>query len=70
MPSFKSISGMGEKAAKSLEVAAKDGRFLSREDLIQRAKISQTMADTMASMGLLGDMPMSNQLSFLDIELQ
>ena len=70
MPSFKSISGMGEKAAKSLEAAAKDGRFLSREDLIQRAKISQTMADTMASMGLLGDMPMSNQLSFLDIELQ
>ena len=69
MPSFISLSGMGEKAAKSLEAAAKDGRFLSREDLVQRAKISQTMADAMAAMGLLGDMPTSNQLSFSDIDL-
>ena len=69
MPSFQSIAGMGEKAAKSLEEAAADGKFLSREDLVQRAKISQTMADTMAALGLLGDMPLSNQLSLLDIEI-
>ena len=70
MPSFKSISGMGEKAALSLEEAAKDGKFLSREDLVQRAKISQTLAENMAAMGLLGDMPLSNQLSLLDIDYQ
>ena len=70
MPSFQSISGMGEKAAKSLEAAAAEGKFLSREDLVQRAKISQTMAENMAALGLLGDMPLSNQLSVFDIELE
>ncbi len=70
MPSFQSIAGMGEKAAKSLESAAAEGRFLSREDLIQRSKISQTMAESLAEMGILGDMPMSNQMSLLDLELQ
>ena len=67
MPSFQSIAGMGEKAAKSLEEAAAEGKFLSREDLVQRAKISQTMAETMAELGILGDLPMSNQMSLLDI---
>ena len=67
MPSFQSIAGMGEKAAKSLEEAAQEGKFLSREDLVQRAKISQTMAETMAELGILGDLPMSNQMSLLDI---
>ena len=67
MPSFQSIAGMGEKAAKSLEEAAAEGKFLSREDLIQRSKISQTMAETMAALGLLGNLPLSNQMSLLDI---
>ena len=70
MPSFQSIAGMGEKAAKSLEEAAAEGKFLSREDMIQRAKISQTMAETMAALGLLGDLPLSNQMSLLDIMME
>ncbi len=69
MPSLVSISGMGEKAAEGIEEAAKDGKFLSREDLVQRAKISATMADTLAELGILGDIPKSNQISFLDLEL-
>ena len=70
MPSFISISGLGEQAAVSLEEAARQGRFLSREDLISRSKLSATMAETMAELGILGNMAKSNQLSLEDLFLQ
>jgi DNA polymerase-3 subunit alpha (Gram-positive type) len=66
MPSFASIAGMGQKAAEQLQDAASDGPFLSREDLRNRGKVSKTMCDLMDSMGLLGDLPESNQLSLFD----
>ncbi len=66
MPSLSSIDGMGDKAAESLEEAATEGAFLSREDFRNRAKISKTLCDWMADMGLLGDLPESNQLSLFD----
>ena len=70
MPSFNSIAGLGLAAAQSLEEAAAQGRFLSREDLIQRSKINSTLAENMARMGILGDMAESNQLSLTDIVLE
>ncbi len=67
MPSFSSIDGMGGKAAESMELAAKAGPFVSREDVKNRAKISQTLVDKMAELGLLGDLPESNQYSLFDL---
>ena len=67
MPSFMSIAGLGEQAAISLEEAAKEGKFLSREDLLQRSKLSTTLVDTMYQLGILGNMAESNQLSFSDL---
>ncbi len=67
MPPFTSIEGMGETAARSLQAAAKDGKFLSREDMVRRGHIPQTMADTMAELGLLGGMPVSDQISLFDL---
>ena len=67
MPSFVSIAGLGEQAAISLEEAAAEGKFLSREDLLQRSKLSSTMVETMYQLGILGDMAESNQLSFSDL---
>ena len=64
MPSLASIDGMGEKAAAQLKAAAKDGVFLSQEELRDRAKISKTVVDKMAELGILGDMPEQGQLSF------
>ncbi len=69
MPSLNSIEGMGEKAAEAVMEEAKKGRFLSREDFCQRTKVSKTLADTMAELGLLGDIPMTNQISLFDLEL-
>ena len=40
MPSINSIDGLGEKAADSIEEAAKDGPFLSKEDFRNRTRVS------------------------------
>lgn len=66
MPSLNSIDGLGEKAADAIVEAAKDGPFLSKEDFIQRSKVSKTIADLMGRLGLLGDLPESNQISLFD----
>ncbi|MCH5343530.1 MAG: PolC-type DNA polymerase III [Acetatifactor sp.] len=66
MPSLSSIEGLGDKAADAIVEAAKDGPFLSKEDFIQRTKVSKTIADLMGSLGLLGKLPESNQISLFD----
>ena len=66
MPSLSSIDGMGDKAAEGVVDAVKDGVFLSREDFCNRTKVSKTICDLMGDLGLLGDLPQSNQLSLFD----
>ena len=67
MPSLNSIDGLGEKAADAIVEAAKDGPFLSKDDFRQRTKVSKTIIDLMDSLGLLGDLPESNQISIFDL---
>lgn len=66
LPPFKSIDGLGEVAADGIYEAAKNGPFLSVEDLVNRSKISNTNAGLMGDLGILGGLPKSNQLSFFD----
>lgn len=66
MPSLSSIDGLGEKAADAIVEAAKDGPFLSKDDFRQRTKVSKTVIDLMDDLGLLGDLPESNQISLFD----
>ncbi len=67
MPSLNSIEGLGEKAADAIMEAAKDGPFLSKDDFRSRTKVSKTVIDLMADLGLLGDIPESNQISLFDL---
>ena len=67
MPSLASIEGMGDKAAEAVEEASKDGPYLSLDDFRQRTKVSKTVIDLMADLGLFGDLPQSNQLSLFDL---
>lgn len=67
MPSLSSIEGLGEKAADAIMEAAKDGPFLSKDDFRSRTKVSKTVVDLMADLGLLGDIPESNQISLFDL---
>ncbi|MBE5846470.1 MAG: PolC-type DNA polymerase III [Lachnospiraceae bacterium] len=66
MPSLSSIDGMGDKAADAIVEAAKNGPFLSKDDFRQRTKVSQTLIAKMDELGLLGDLPESNQISLFD----
>lgn len=66
MPSVATIEGLGDKAADAVVDAAKDGPFLSKDDFRNRTKVSQTVIDLMAKLGILNDLPDSNQLSIFD----
>ena len=67
MPSLSSIDGLGEKAAEAVVDAVKDGAFLSIEDFSNRSKVNGTLCTLMSDLGLLKDLPRSNQLSLFDL---
>ena len=67
MPSLKSIDGMGEKAADAVVEARKDGPFISRDDFWNRTKVPKTVIEKMHDLGLLGDLPETNQISLFDM---
>ena len=67
MPSLSSIEGLGDKEAEAVVEAAKQGPFLSKDDFRERTKVSKTVIDLMGDLGLLGDLPESNQLSLFDL---
>lgn len=66
MPSLSTIDGLGDKAADAVVEAAKQGKFLSRDDFKIRCKVSSTVVENMVKLGLFGDLPMSNQMNLLD----
>ena len=66
LPALNTIEGMGDNAAIAVAEAAKDGKFLSKDDFRQRTKATKTVIDLMSDLGLLGDLPESNQLSLFD----
>ena len=45
MPSFKVIDKVGEVAGEGIEIAARAGEFLSKDDLRARAKVGQTVTE-------------------------
>ena len=66
MPPFNSIDGMGDKAAETLQIAAAEGKFLSKDDMRERGKVSKTTIEMMSDLNIISDLPESNQLSFFD----
>jgi len=69
MPSFMSISGMGDSAAEMVELASKKGPFTSLEDFRTRTRCSQTLIQKMAEMGILSGIPENDQFSLFDLNL-
>ena len=66
LPSFSSVDGVGDTAAEGIMEAAKYGPYLSKDDFRQRTKVSKTVVELMDSLGLMGDLPESNQISLFD----
>ena len=61
------VYGIGRTSATAIVEAAKDGPFLSKDDFRIRTKASKTVIDLMSELGLLGELPDSNQLSLFDL---
>ena len=62
-PPFNAIDGLGDTVAKNIVAEREKGKFISIEDIQKRAKISQTLIDKMKEMGILNELPDSNQLT-------
>ena len=67
MPALDTIEGLGDKAADAVVLAARDGKFLSKDDFRSRTKVSTTVIDLMSDLGIFGDLPQSNQISLFDL---
>ena len=63
IPPFRTIDGLGDTVAQLIVEERKKKPFISVDDLQKRAKVSKTLIDRMKAMGILEDLPESNQLS-------
>lgn len=60
---FSSLPGVGEAAAISLAEAGKKGEYLSIEDMQIKTRVTKAVIETLQSVGVLGDLPESSQMS-------
>ena len=60
---FCSLTGVGESAALSLAQAAKQGEYLCIDDVINRAKVTKAVVETLKECGAFGDLPETAQMS-------
>ena len=68
LPPLKTLAGMGESAAESLSIAASQSKFLSKDDMRERGKVSKNTADKLVELKIVDDLPESNQLSLFDFQ--
>ena len=63
LPPFNCIPALGDAVAKEIVKARDEHVFTSKEDLKKRGKVSQSIVDTMESMGILKGLPEEEQIS-------
>ncbi|MEE3467464.1 MAG: PolC-type DNA polymerase III, partial [Eubacterium sp.] len=67
MPSLIAINGVADAAAESIADAVKDGAFSSCKNFKDRTHTTQTTVDKLRELGILGDIPLDDQMSLLDL---
>ncbi len=67
LPPLNAFAGVGDAAADSLMEAAKDGPFLSQDDLKNRAGVNKAVLETLSENGVLKGIPESSQIGFFDM---
>ena len=66
IPPFSCVPRLGLAAAKTIVEARKEGKFLSKEDLLSRTKLSSTNVADLSDLGVLDGMSERNQMSIFD----
>lgn len=67
LPPLNAFAGVGDAAADAIMDAAKEGKFLSQDDLKNRAGINKAVIETLSENGVLDDLPESSQISLFDM---
>ena len=62
-PPLNSIPGLGTVAAEGIDMAKKDGKFMSIDDMKIRSKIGKSVIELLEKVGCLKGMSQSNQMS-------
>lgn len=65
LPPLNAFAGVGDAAADSIMNAAAEGKFLSKEDLKNRAGITKAVMETLDENGILKDLSDTSQIGFL-----
>ena len=60
---FRAVPGLGLNVAKQIVAAREEKKFLSKQDLAERGKVSQTIIDFLTQNHVLDGLPDENQLS-------
>ena len=63
IPPFKVIDGLGENVAESIVSAREEREFLSKEDLMERTQLSNTLLKKLNDIGALKGLDETNQVS-------
>lgn len=64
---FRAVPSLGANVAKQICIAREEKKFLSKEDLATRGKVSKTLIEYMTENKVLKDLPDENQLSLFDM---
>jgi len=67
MAALNTIKDVGDNAAVAIAEAAKNGPFSSKDDFRIRCKVSTKTVEYMTELGILNDLPETDQLSIFDI---
>ena len=65
LPPLNAFAGVGDAAADAIMNAAQEGKFLSKDDLKNRAGITKAVMETLEENGVLRDLPDTSQIGFL-----
>ena len=63
IPPFKVLDGLGDNVAESIVSARNEREFLSKEDLMDRTLLSNTLLKKLDDLGVLNKLDESNQMS-------
>ncbi len=67
LPPLMGLAGLGDNAAANIKAEREISEFISKEDIIKRAKVSKTVIEVMEKHGCLKNMDETNQISIFNV---
>ena len=67
LPPLMGLQGLGANAAANIKTEREIKEFISKEDIIKRAKVSKTVIEVMENHGCLKNMDETNQISIFNV---